>query len=116
MLSRQAWRLVTSPDTLYAQVLKARYFPRSDILHCISRTGISYTWRSILRGAELLKDGLIWRIGNGENVKIWKDPWLPRGTTKKPVTPGKSCLLTRVSDLIDPTTSEWDEKLVRDIF
>ena len=116
MLSRQAWRLITIPDTLCAQVLKARYFSRSDILHCVPRTRISYTWRSILRGAELLKDGLIWRIGNGENVKIWEDPWLPRGTTRKPVTPRRSCLLTRVSELIDPTTSEWDEKLICDIF
>ena len=22
---------------------------------------------------------IIWRIGNGENVKIWEDPWLPKG-------------------------------------
>jgi len=49
-------------------------------------------------------------------VKIWEDPWLPRGTTRKPVTPRRSCLLTRVSELIDPTTSEWDEKLICDIF
>jgi hypothetical protein len=66
MLSRQAWRLLTNPDSLCGQVLKAKYFPHSDILHCLARPGISYTWRSILKGAALLKEGIIWRIGNGE--------------------------------------------------
>ena len=60
MLSRQAWRLLTSPNTLCGQVLKARYFPNSDILHCAPRDGISYSWRSILRGVELQKEGVIW--------------------------------------------------------
>ena len=56
MLSRQAWRLLTSPNTLCGQVLKARYFPNSDILHCAPRDGISYSWRSILRGVEIMKE------------------------------------------------------------
>nr|TKW10040.1 hypothetical protein SEVIR_6G099700v2 [Setaria viridis] len=98
----QAWRLLATPDTLCGKVLKAKYFPNSDILHCLPRRGISYMWRSILRGAQLLKEGLIWRIGNGEKVKIWEDPWLPRGSTRKPVTPRRSGLLTRVNDLNDP--------------
>jgi len=115
MLSRQAWRLLTSPNTLCGQVLKARYFPNSDILHCAPRDGISYSRRSILRGVELLK-GVIWRIGNGEKVKIWEDNWLPKGSTRKPATPRRSCLLTKVSELIDPLTGEWDEQLIRDIF
>jgi hypothetical protein len=78
MLSRQAWRLLTNTDTLCGRVLKAKYFPHSDILQCTPRTGISYSWRSILKGAELIKEGIIWRIGNGEKVRIWEDPWLPR--------------------------------------
>jgi hypothetical protein len=116
MLSRQAWRLLINPDTLCGQVLKAKYFPNSDILHCVPRVGISYTWRSILKGVELLKEGLIWRIGNGEKVKIWEDPWLPKGSTRKPITPRRSCLLTRVDELIDPSTGGWDEQLILDNF
>ena len=96
--------------------MEARYFPNSDILHCAPRDGISYSWRSILKGAELLKEGTIWQIGNGEKVKIWEDPWLPKGSTRKPATPRRSRVLTRVSELVDPTTREWDEQLIRDIF
>ena len=53
-------------------------------------------------GVDVLKEGIIWRIGNGENVKIWEDPWLPKGPTGKLVTIKRSCLLTRVNELIDP--------------
>jgi ribonuclease HI len=116
MLSRQAWRLLTNPNTLCGQVLKAKYFPRSNILHCTPRYGTSYTWRSILRGVELLKEEIIWRIGNGESVRIWEDPWLPKGDTRKPITPKGACLLTKVNELINPVTGEWDEQLIHDIF
>jgi hypothetical protein len=43
MLCRQAWRLLTNPNTLCGQVLKAEYFPQSDILNCRSHAGVSYT-------------------------------------------------------------------------
>ena len=49
-------------------------------------------------------------------MKIWEDHWLPKGSTRKPATPRRSCLLTKVSELIDPLTGEWDEQLIRDIF
>ena len=70
MLCRQARRLLTNPDTLCGQVFKAKYFPQSDILNCHPHSEVSYTWRSLLKGTELLKEGLIWRISNGEKVKI----------------------------------------------
>jgi len=116
MLARQAWRLLTSPDTLCGQVLKAKYFPNTTILQCTAREGISYSWRSILQGLQLLKQGLIWRIGNGNNTNIWADPWIPRGCIRKPITPRGSSLLTKVSELIDPSTGDWDEQLVTDTF
>jgi len=97
-------------------VLKAKYFPHTDVLKCPPRAGISYTWRSILKGAEHLKEGLIWRISNGEKVNIWEDPWLPRGSTRKPITPKGASLLTKVSELINPVTGEWDVQLIQDIF
>lgn len=72
--------------------------------------------RSILKGLELLKKGIIWRVGNGEDIKIWDDPWLPRGSTRRPITPRRGIILSRVADLLCPDTGQWDEELVRELF
>lgn len=116
MLARQAWRLVMAPDSLCAQVLRSKYFPNSDPLMASEQPSTSYSWRSIIRGFGALKKGLIWRIGNGQRVNIWADPWIPNAATRRPVTPRGQNVVTRVSDLIDPVKGSWDEALVRDMF
>jgi hypothetical protein len=56
MLAKQAWRMLTNPESLCARVLKAKYFPNCSILEAPLGSGISYTWRSILKGVSLLKE------------------------------------------------------------
>ena len=104
MLAKQCGRLLHYPDSLCSWVLKAKYFPSSTILQAKPRSGISYTWRSILNGLEVLKTELIWRVGNGESIKIWDDPWIPGCSTRRPSTSRGQNLLSRVADLIDPYT------------
>lgn len=116
MLARQAWKLLINPNTLCGQVLKAKYFPHNNILQCAPKDGISYTWRSILKGVELLKEGVIWRVGNGDSIHIWNDPWIPYSNNRKLLTRREGLLFTRVSDLIHPVTGSWDELLVFDNF
>jgi hypothetical protein len=48
---------------------------------------MSYTWRSTLRGVELLREGIIWRDGTGDSMDVWRDPWLPGGSTRRPRSP-----------------------------
>ena len=108
--------MLTVPDSLCARVLKARYFPRSSILEAEAHSEISYTWRSILKGVALLREGLIYRVGDGTSIKIWSDPWLSREGVTTPTTQRRGCLQTRVCELVDPDTQTWDERLVRDIF
>jgi hypothetical protein len=82
----------------------------------MAKGGISYTWRSVLKGAQLVKKGLIWRVGNGNSIDIWTDPWIPRGDTRRVITPKGTTLIQKVSELINPATEDWDEQLVRDLF
>ena len=116
MLARQGWRLIHYPDSLCAQVLKARYFPHGNLLTAKEKSGISYAWRSILHGVQALQKGLIWRVGNGENINIWLDPWIPNGANQRPATPKGRTILTKVADLIDPNTGLWDRDLVEAVF
>ena len=116
MLARQSWRLLQNPDSLCCTVLKALYFPDTSILQAEPRPGMSYTWRSVLRGLELLKEGIVWRVGTGEQIDVYKDPWLPRGQTKRVRSPDELGEELRVSDLIDTSTGQWDEELIRNLF
>jgi hypothetical protein len=116
MFAKQGRRLVHNPDSLCARVLKAKYYPEGDVLKAVPSQNMSYTWRSILEGLDVLKADLIWRVGDGSNINIWQDPRLPREWSRLHVTPRRNSLLTKVSELIDPGTGKWDEELVTQTF
>lgn len=111
LLARQAWRLLQAPESLCARVLKARYYPQGNLLDTVFTGQPSSTWTAIAHGLELLKEGMIWRIGNGESVRIWRDNWLPRSTSLKPIGPRGRSRLIRVSSLLDQYGA-WDEAAV----
>jgi hypothetical protein len=61
----------------------------------------SFTWKSILHGRDLLKEGLVWRIGNGQKIKVWEDNWIPRSGLMRPLgTKPDSVPVSRVSELL----------------
>jgi len=76
LLAKQGWRLVQHPETLVARVFREKYHSGGSFLE--SRLGWrpSFAWRSILNSKSLLKEGLMWKVGTGENIRIWGDRWL----------------------------------------
>lgn len=63
-----------------------------------------------------MENVIIWRVGDGENIRIWDDPWIPAGNSRRPRTPRGATLLTKVAELIDPITGSWDVQLVKELF
>jgi hypothetical protein len=116
LLARQAWHLLVFPDSLCARVLKAKYYPLRNLLDTSFTSAASQTWRAIEHGLELLKQGIIWRVGDGESIRIWRDNWLPRHYGLKPIGSMRRCRLRRVSHLIDQSSNCWDEAAVRRFF
>jgi hypothetical protein len=112
LLARQCWRLITKPDSLCARLLKSIYYPRGNILDTVFRQNASPSWHGIEHGLELVKEGLISRIGNRNNVNIWRDNWIPRDYKMK-ATPGKTkSRIRRVNQLLKPDGKSWNETLV----
>ena len=78
---------------------------------------MSYVWRSILKGLNVLREGIVWRIGDGSQVRVWNDPWPPRGTTRRPVTAQGESDIEWVSELVDNTTGmTWNRELIAEMF
>lgn len=116
LLARQAWRMLKSSESLSARILKARYFPSTSILDAELGNNPSQIWRAIIEGKEVLKIGLIKRIGDGNTTEIWNQNWLPKEASMRPI----ACLMphrpTLVAELIDPTSARWRQELINSTF
>jgi hypothetical protein len=102
MLAKQVWRLIDDPESLCAKVLRAKYFPDGHILEAGPKSGSSFTWQNIVAGIQTFKRGCIWRVGSGDSIHIWRDPWIPNSPNRKIISPRGNCILTKVAKLIDP--------------
>ncbi|XP_052114139.1 uncharacterized mitochondrial protein AtMg00310-like [Arachis duranensis] len=89
LLVKQGWRLIRNPDSLAAKTIGCKHFNRKKFLN--SKIGFipSYTWRRIWQAKGVLEKRSCWKVGNGNNIKIWKDPWLPKQNGSKVWSPPK---------------------------
>lgn len=68
LLAHQAWRLISKPESICAQVLKARYYPELKLEDTVISGNASSSWQAISYTLELLKKGLVWRVGNARSI------------------------------------------------
>jgi len=84
---------------------------------CPNTSKGSYAWKSILQGREVLKKGARWCVGNGDDISIWGDAWLPSLDNPRIAIPlGINFPEIRVRSLIKPSTRSWDLKLLQALF
>lgn len=68
----------------------------------------------MLAGREVLKLGMGWAMGTGQNINVWKDNWLSTGEISRPIGP-PNCHqhdLT-VQDLLLPSSGDWNVHAIR---
>ncbi|XP_024162452.1 uncharacterized protein LOC112169623 [Rosa chinensis] len=116
LLSGAAWRVVSNPESLVAQLYKARYYPEGDFWNATAHASPSYSWSSIFATRDFIQTGAFWQVGNGHNVSVWNDAWIPKLPAHKPL----GALVSQhnvnmVDELITPP-SNWNESKVRSIF
>ena len=80
LLAKQLWRLIDKPDCLFTKFSH----PLDDHRSYSS----SYGWRSICSARSMVKKGLIKRVGSGQSISVWNDPWIsaPRPRSALPKT------------------------------
>ena len=65
LLAKQVWRMIHNLESLCFKVFKAKFFLDCSILKDRESTQGSYAWKSILGAWDVIKKGMVWRIGNG---------------------------------------------------
>lgn len=115
LLSRQAWKCLDEPNSLSARILKAAYYPGCSVLEADLGVHPSQIWRAILDGRDIIKQGIIRRIGDGRTPIIWQHNWLPRAGLMRPISSLVHDPPQLVADLIDATSASWKEEMVRQV-
>ncbi|CAN1314332.1 Uncharacterized mitochondrial protein AtMg00310 [Linum perenne] len=114
LLARQGWRLINSPDALWAKLLKSLYFPSGNFLLASKGRRPSWIWASLLDALSTLNLGCIKVVGNGDSIKVNDDPWIPGLPSFR--TQMQSIDSRKASDFIDSTTRDWDPNLLQNSF
>jgi hypothetical protein len=117
LLAKQIWRLIEDPSSLVARIMKAKYHPQCSVMEAPLGRKPSFAWRSIVSAQPVIKNRLVWRVGNGRDINIWGEKWLPIPTTFAVQTPRRFMVeQARVVELIDPITKSWNLTLIRVVF
>ena len=117
LLAKQVWRLINNTDSLCHRVFKARFFPDCSILDAKDSSSGSYAWKSIIGARDVIRKGMVWRIGTGEVVHIKEDRWLPGRANCSVISPLPSMAPdVKVSSLIDPDRVAWRTEVVQQLF
>ena len=57
-------------------MMQSKYLHKQDFFNCKKQNTDSPVWKSLLNCRPLLKQGLMWQIGNGESISFWSDNWI----------------------------------------
>ena len=112
MIAKQAWRLVTGSHSLFYQVYKARYFPRCSFMDAELGHNRSFVWCSLLAARDVIQEGSMWKIRDGQSIKLTNNSWLHHPPLFKP---GADTTL-KVGDLIHPESMQWNRPLIQATF
>ena len=90
------------------QSIQGEIFPQLFDLEANGGTGGSYAWKSILSARDVVRKGMVWRVGNGQSVNIKEDKWLPDQVCKTVMLPPPSLPPdAKVCNFIDSETATW---------
>ncbi|KAF9610276.1 hypothetical protein IFM89_021837 [Coptis chinensis] len=108
LLAKKGWEVIASNKSLWIDIVKAKYLRNQDFLTVCPKPLDSRVWRDILKARTVLTKGLGWEIGNGSDINLFTERWIPNkeGITA-PIYSNPTVKPIFVSDLIDSNTRKW---------
>jgi hypothetical protein len=107
-----------NPNSMAARIIGAKYYQQSTFLEATLEKRPSFTCRSLMPACDVLKNGLIWRVGDGSDIRrIWGNKWLPSPTSFSIQSLHRILAVnTRLKELINQDTKWWNYCLIKEIF
>lgn len=80
LAAKSGWRIISS-ENLWTKVVKRKYIdpiPLEDWIRSPNKKGrnCSVIWKTTTEALKVIEQGLAWRVGNGETLRIGRDPWV----------------------------------------
>eukprot|EP00253_Pinus_taeda_P016222 PITA_16222 len=80
LAAKSGWRLINY-ENLWTRLVKRKYIdpvPLEEWIRNQNKKGrnVSVIWKATTEAFKVIEQGLAWQVGNGENVRIGKDPWV----------------------------------------
>jgi hypothetical protein len=91
MIAKLAWWVLSGCDSFYVKVVKAKYKVDSKWLLARPTKAASFTWRGLESVRHILAKGACMLVGSGQNILMWKDPWIPEFNNFLPQPRDTSC-------------------------
>lgn len=60
---------------MWCELLKTKYLRGTSLYNWHNNKRASHLWRGIMKTCSILRKGVKWTVGNGNNVNVWKDWW-----------------------------------------
>ncbi|KAK5843340.1 hypothetical protein PVK06_005794 [Gossypium arboreum] len=59
---------------------------------------------------------MAWRVGNGDNISIWQDAWVPKLENQRIQESASDYSVTKVANLIDLNLRQCKEEVITRLF
>uniref|UniRef100_A0A2N9ET81 Reverse transcriptase domain-containing protein n=2 Tax=Fagus sylvatica TaxID=28930 RepID=A0A2N9ET81_FAGSY len=117
-LAKLAWWILSKKDSLCVKLLLSKYKIRGNWLNQTPNSKGSWTWRGIEKSKHILSKGACMAVGDGNNILVWSDPWVPDCSSFIPRPKDDNGLLNSlvVSQLFNQEHTDWDEGKLQSLF
>ena len=105
LLGKQAWKLISNPDSLLASTL-LKYCKRSLFINNQPKPSDTWSWKSILRGRDVFRKGMDIQVWEGNQTSF----------KEKDITfKDNSDASNRCCNFMCPRTHDWDTSSINNI-
>ena len=93
-MARLGWSFIKDENKLWIKIFTSKYFSKVSFMNYSHKNGDSPLWSYILKGREVLKNGLTHIIEKGNDISLWFQKWVGEEELIK-------CVVQRISECLE---------------